>query len=185
MKNSSVLWIVESVVLLICSCSMHEMPKAHTTGLGVYPGRPTESGAPTLVDGGKTERNLAIGRAAKHSSSCDFDRTAQLVTDGIRQYKDSMFCSVWTSEGNAEEWISVDLGALSRINRMVFHWTNAPVSGSILRSKDGIQWKEIVQVGESESFVEVKLPKTKARFVKAVLDKTADGAPFGLEEWEV
>lgn len=54
-----------------------------TRGIGVYPGDPSECFAPQLVPGGAEKRNIALLRAARHSSSFDFNQTAQLVTDGI------------------------------------------------------------------------------------------------------
>ena len=57
---------------------------AYTRGIGVYPGAPAESFSPTLVPDTTTYRNLALLRPAYHSSSYDFNLTAQLVTDGIK-----------------------------------------------------------------------------------------------------
>ena len=54
-----------------------------TRGVGVYPGDPAESFAPALVPDTTTYRNLALRRPAYHSSSRDYNLTAQLVTDGI------------------------------------------------------------------------------------------------------
>jgi Glycosyl hydrolase 2 galactose-binding domain-like/Exo-beta-D-glucosaminidase Ig-fold domain/Glycosyl hydrolases family 2/NedA-like, galactose-binding domain len=57
----------------------------YTRGIGVYPGDPAEDFAPTLVaDNTNTYRNLALLRPAYHSSSYDYNLTAQLVTDGIK-----------------------------------------------------------------------------------------------------
>ncbi len=54
----------------------------HTRGIGVYPGHPDENFAPSMeVD--PTYRNIALHRAAYHSSCPDHNLTAQLVTDGI------------------------------------------------------------------------------------------------------
>ncbi|MFZ0861650.1 MAG: discoidin domain-containing protein [Candidatus Sulfotelmatobacter sp.] len=55
-----------------------------TRGLGVYPGDPREDFSPELVIDRLTYRNLALLRAAYHSSSYDYNLTAQLVTDGIK-----------------------------------------------------------------------------------------------------
>ena len=55
-----------------------------TRGVGVYPGDPQADFAPTLVPAGDTYRNLALHRPAFHSSSYDYNLTAQLVTDGIK-----------------------------------------------------------------------------------------------------
>jgi beta-galactosidase/beta-glucuronidase len=56
-----------------------------TRGVGVYPGDPKEDFAPVMVtDTATTSRNLAFHRPAYHSSSVDYNQTAQLVTDGIK-----------------------------------------------------------------------------------------------------
>lgn len=53
-----------------------------TRGIGVYPGRPSESYAASTVET-KAFHNLTLNHAAYHSSSYDFNLTAQLVTDGL------------------------------------------------------------------------------------------------------
>jgi hypothetical protein len=55
-----------------------------TRGIGVYPGNPREDFGPEFVTDNKTYRNLALLRPAYHSSSYDYNLTAQLVTDGIK-----------------------------------------------------------------------------------------------------
>jgi hypothetical protein len=57
---------------------------SHTRGIGIYPGAPDESFSPELVIDSTTYRNLALLRPAYHSSSYDYNLTAQLVTDGIK-----------------------------------------------------------------------------------------------------
>jgi hypothetical protein len=57
--------------------SYHHIP-------GVYPGDPAEDFRPELVPDNSTYRNLALLRPAYHSSSYDYNLTAQLVTDGIK-----------------------------------------------------------------------------------------------------
>ncbi len=55
-----------------------------TRGAGLYPGAPDEYAGPTLVpDTSGAYRNLALLRPAFHSSSYDYNLTAQLLTDGI------------------------------------------------------------------------------------------------------
>ena len=302
----------------------------HTRGIGIYPGNPAECTAPKVIPGGKKYRNIALGRTAFHSSSWDFNLTAQLVTDGILPcrpapwadllvngeavekrlrhyltdlnitgftlpgpqavfevilngyeaapdkvivignvdgapyatfegsadgaqwtqlgkvkavatkdnvgevklifhksewvipcpaaepykrfrltidapdaseikineiffYKDgelcdvqpgSRFCSCWKSEGTEDEWVTVDLGARSTFDRMVFHWLNAPVSGAIQVSADGKDWKTVCKVEEGSSFDTLNV-KARARYVRACLDRTADREPFELGEWEI
>ncbi|AXC13130.1 Beta-mannosidase [Acidisarcina polymorpha] len=55
-----------------------------TRGIGLYPGAPSENFAPELIIDASTYRNLALLRPAYHSSSYDYNLTAQLVTDGIK-----------------------------------------------------------------------------------------------------
>jgi hypothetical protein len=61
-----------------------EMPQ-FTRGVGIYPGEPSADFGPILApDTTGTYRNLALLRPAYHSSSYDYNLTAQLVTDGIK-----------------------------------------------------------------------------------------------------
>ena len=56
---------------------------AATRGIGVYPGNPDESFAPSLVKGDRNYRNIALERLTYQSSCYDYNLTSQLVTDGI------------------------------------------------------------------------------------------------------
>src|SRR5512143_2030516 len=74
-----------AVPLLLCAALVGAAPASEnqTRGLGVYPGDPGQDFAPTLVRDEASYRNLALRRPAFHSSSYDYNLTAQLVTDGI------------------------------------------------------------------------------------------------------
>jgi hypothetical protein len=66
-----------------------ELPAAtnapYTQGIGIYPGDPREDFSPSIVPADASNyRNLALLRPAYHSSSYDYNLTAQLVTDGIK-----------------------------------------------------------------------------------------------------
>ena len=69
----------------------------YTRGVGIYPGAPSEDFSPELVADNTAYRNLALLRPAYHSSSYDYNLTAQLVTDGIR-------------ETRQPEWIAISDG---------------------------------------------------------------------------
>jgi hypothetical protein len=56
----------------------------YTRGIGNYPGAPSQNFGPELIADTATYRNLALLRPAYHSSSYDYNLTAQLVTDGIK-----------------------------------------------------------------------------------------------------
>jgi len=68
-----------------------------TRGLGIYPGAMSDVFSPTMRVDATTYRNLALRRAAKHSSSYDYNLTAQLVTDGIKETRMPRWVAVSTS----------------------------------------------------------------------------------------
>ena len=68
-----------------------------TRGLGIYPGAAGDVFSPTMRVDATTYRNLALRRAAKHSSSYDYNLTAQLVTDGIKDTRMPRWVGVSTS----------------------------------------------------------------------------------------
>ena len=73
-------------VVLLGACARPAQPESsayYTRGIGVYPGDPAEYTGPELVPAGDEYRNLALHRVARHSSSYDYNLTAQLVTDGV------------------------------------------------------------------------------------------------------
>lgn len=83
----------------------------HTTrGLGVYPGDPAQYDGPSLVRETKTERNLALHRPAYQSSAYDYNLTAQLITDGIKEQGLPRWVVTSTSDG----------GVLPKMQRDVF-----------------------------------------------------------------
>ena len=86
--------------------------------IGRYPGNPDENFAPRMeVD--HTYRNIALHRAAYHSSCYDYNLTAQLVTDGILPEKgQEPVCLVASTHSSAlpkreREW-AIDGGAFTR-----------------------------------------------------------------------
>jgi len=280
--------IITTILLFFAvACTQAREETEKTRGIGRYPGRWEESGAPRLVSGGRTYRNLALNRQAYQSSAYDYNLTAQLLTDGIVHdgdapwlevlvdgthvskqereflldgrsstrlspgedgvlelifhgmpfvhdrvevlgtadnkalsaedvsietlsehhyrfrfpgkknvqvhtvdfYKDDLlldvlpslfFHSSWKSAGAENEWVCVDLGSVSSFDRMLFHWQNPPVSGRVQVSEDNVSWTDWADLSGSEIH-----KKGKARYVRALLDRTADGRPFELKEWEI
>ena len=67
-------------LLALAACAGNDETK--TLGIGVYPGNPAENFSPSLQRG-DGYRNIALLRAAAHSSCADYNQTAQLVTDGL------------------------------------------------------------------------------------------------------
>jgi hypothetical protein len=81
---------------LLAAAALEAQP--YTRGPGVYPGDPREDFGPTLESGSAVYRNLALHRPAYHSSSYDYNLTAQLVTDGIKDTRLPRWLATATSE---------------------------------------------------------------------------------------
>jgi hypothetical protein len=97
--------VLVMTIAAVCAASAQE----YTRGIGVYPGNPKEDFGPVMVVD-NSYRNLALHRAAYQSSSYDYNLTAQLVTDGI---KDTV----------PPYWLvtaSSDPAALTKANREIF-----------------------------------------------------------------
>ena len=73
--------LLAAAVAALTGCSRERT--AATRGIGVYPGDPDESFAPSLVKGDRSYRNIALERITYQSSCYDYNLTSQLVTDGI------------------------------------------------------------------------------------------------------
>jgi Exo-beta-D-glucosaminidase Ig-fold domain/Glycosyl hydrolases family 2/F5/8 type C domain len=88
-----------------CVCSAQQ----YTRGIGVYPGDPKEYTGPSLIVD-SNYRNLALHRLAYQSSAYDYNLTAQLVTDGIK-------------DNSLPRWIvtsTSDAGVLEKYRREFF-----------------------------------------------------------------
>jgi beta-galactosidase/beta-glucuronidase len=71
----------------------------YTLGVGVYPGDPKENFAPSMRVDTTTYRNLALHRPAYQSSAYDYNLTAQLITDGIKETSLPRWISTSNSQG--------------------------------------------------------------------------------------
>ena len=71
-----------TILLALGATSLIGQP--FTRGVGVYPGDPRQDFAPLMATDSRY-RNLALHRPAYHSSSYDYNLTAQLITDGIKE----------------------------------------------------------------------------------------------------
>ena len=68
-------------VTAVCTVTAQE----YTRGVGVYPGDEKADFSPAMKIDAKNYRNLALHRPAYQSSSYDYNCTAQLITDGIKE----------------------------------------------------------------------------------------------------
>jgi hypothetical protein len=108
------------VLLLVIGCNhapqeAFERSDYYTRGIGIYPGLPAEDASPELAPNDEY-RNIAHLRSAYHSSSYDYNLTAQLVTDGIVTDKEPAYMEFTTNNGEVRlrerEW-TIDGGPFS------------------------------------------------------------------------
>ena len=123
-KNLQTLFGMAAAASMLCACGQNgaadkafDRSDYYTRGIGVYPGSPAEDFSPTLVPDRDTYRNIARLRTAYHSSSHDYNLTAQLVTDGITTDKEPQYLGFATQSGEVpkreREW-ALDNGPYSR-----------------------------------------------------------------------
>ena len=96
---------MKRLALLFAFAALTGHAQNYTRGIGVYPGDPKEYAGPTLVADAHSYRNLALHRPAYQSSAYDYNLTAQLVTDGIKETMLPQWIETSTSDagGLAEE----------------------------------------------------------------------------------
>ena len=138
----------------------------YTRGLGVYPGAPQEDFSPTLVIDNSTYRNLALLRPAYHSSSYDYNLTAQLITDGIK-------------DTHLPEWLGVSINPFETlpINErqiVVDHFNAAmlPLTGATPSVQIQLGGAAPPEIDRVEVFVAVphSLPAANMKFTISVPD---------------
>ena len=104
---------MKSIFVLMVTAQFALTAQEFTRGIGVYPGDPKEYVGPALTVDQTTYRNLALHRPAYHSSSYDYNLTAQLITDGIKDTTPPRWIAVSASEHgvlpkNEREWVVDD-----------------------------------------------------------------------------
>ena len=117
--------LLSAAVALLCAsaCSSSsqkawwERSDYYTRGIGAYPGLPSEDFSPSLKPDFENYRNIALNRTAYHSSSYDYNLTAQLVTDGIVASTQPQYLTLTTNGGELtkreKEW-TIDNGPYSK-----------------------------------------------------------------------
>jgi beta-galactosidase/beta-glucuronidase len=120
MKTKSFPFLLSGIICILISLTgCRQTTDNYTRGVGIYPGSPKEDFSPNLVPDNKTYRNLARLRPAFHSSSYDYNLTAQLVTDGIISHEMPDYISFSTNQGelpkNQREWL-LDNNSVTELN---------------------------------------------------------------------
>lgn len=106
--------------------------------------------------------------------------------DGVVDLKPSQFfTSTWMSATAGEEWVSVDLGSHSEFDKVILHWVNKAVEGRIQTSDDAVKWTDAAPLPGGEGLTDEISVKSKARYVRVCMDRSADGGRYILSELEV
>ncbi len=111
-------------------------------------------------------RNLAAGKIVTASSD-DGTNLAKNVT-APKTYQDYINIH-WDSAPGDQQWIMVDLGAPTDINRVILKWnTNAAKTFKIQTSTDATNWTDVFGTtqGASYSVTDEKFNTTAARYVR-------------------
>jgi len=111
-------------------------------------------------------RNLASGKAAS-ASTVNGTNVAASVVDSktYLNYTDTR----WESAASDPQWIMVDLGAATEINRAILKWhTNYGKAFKVQVSTDSTTWTDVYSTttGASYSVTDVTFAKTTARYVR-------------------
>ena len=151
--------VIFSLLLLAAAVFAFAAGEKYTRGVGVYPGNPDEDSAPLLVPGTSTYRNLALHRPAYHSSSYDYNLTAQLVTDGIIETKRD----VSTSRPALPRWLVTTLSTtgVARKHEREFLFDHNEYSNVTLDGPEG--WMQFELAG-GDAPVQIDRIDFEARF---------------------
>lgn len=157
----------------VAAAAQAAIPMA-TRGVGVYPGDPREDFGPTLVPDTTTYRNLALRRPAYHSSSYDYNLTAQLVTDGIKDVTPPRWLATTTSDAGllpkTSREFAVDHNSVSSVDFEGPGWIQFELGG-------GEAPPEIDRV-----MLEVH-PRRPAPWQRAKVNEPAQGPEAEAKEW--
>lgn len=140
----------------------------YTRGIGVYPGAPGEDFSPTLTLDTSTYRNLALLRPAYHSSSYDYNLTAQLVTDGIK-------------DAAMPKWVAVSINPVEPLPKyereaLLDHWaaTITPLRGENPSIQIEMGGGAVPEVDRVNVFVAMP-PAVNAATMRFVVSASDDG----------
>jgi len=158
-------------------------PPAAGAGRGAFPPPPPISIRFTAPSRNRFLRIAQEGTAAswRIGDVAFYDRDSRVEVGGPYH-----FSSAWKSAGNGEEWVYVDLGAVSTFDRVVLSWIERAVAGSIQTSNDAKTWKTVQDLPSSGQTDDLKLARpASGRYVRVLMTKPASPGGYILSELEV
>ncbi len=93
--------------------------------------------------------------------------------------------SSWMSASAKEEWVYVDLGSQSDFDQVKLHWINKAVKGKVQVSDDTKTWNDLAELPGGESKVDEISVKGKGRYVRVLMQQSANDKCYLLSELEV
>jgi Glycosyl hydrolase 2 galactose-binding domain-like/Exo-beta-D-glucosaminidase Ig-fold domain/Glycosyl hydrolases family 2/NedA-like, galactose-binding domain len=165
-----VVLIFSLIIVITFSSVLTVKAQQYTRGIGIYPGDKSENFSPSFQLDKTNYRNIALRRPAYQSSSYDYNLTAQLITDGIKETKLPDWIVVTTSNKNKVEkherewildrhmmtrlplegpkaWIQIELAG----NRVIPILDSINLSGSLLVDSEEVKHWEINISGSDDS----------------------------------
>ncbi|MEU8382756.1 glycosyl hydrolase [Streptosporangium sp. NPDC048865] len=125
---------------------------------------------------GAAETPVSQGRAAVASSAERGDLSAEAAVDGKSGTR-------WSSKFSDPQWLQVDLGRPTAINRIVLNWERAYATAfRIQTSSGGGQWKTIHSTTAGKGGVQTLDVSATARYVR--LHATKRSSQYGVSLWE-
>ena len=161
---------MKRLTLFLACASLALQAQNYTRGIGVYPGDPREYTGPALVTDANGYRNLALHRPAYQSSAYDYNLTAQLITDGIKETALPRWIETSTS----------DAGILPKNEREVFLDGNVTSSVNVTGDSPWVEFdiKGGSQVPEIDR-IDLYLRKIYGRSVSGTWTYTVIGSDDG------
>ena len=95
------------------------------------------------------------------------------------------FDSAWMSAGTGEEWVYVDLGSRSKFDLVRLHWVNKALVGRVEVSDDAKNWSTVAHLHGGEALVDEISCKGIGRYVRVLMQQSANGENYVLSEVEV
>lgn len=124
------------------------------------------------------EGDLALGKPTSASSSEWAEPTAANATDGNTGTR---WASAWTDS----EWISVDMGEVYPVGRVVLNWEGAYGKGyNIQTSNNGADWTTVyTETAGDGGTDEIILPFASGRYIRVL--GTERGTGYGYSLWDL
>lgn len=165
----------------------------------------TEAGFTAVASQPKL-RNVALRRAAWHSSAANYDNTGHLVADGIigvlsnevidyagtsasnptyAQMVPGIVNSEWISASGGEEWVYLDFGGNTSLQNVRVYWgANYATAYEIQISNDARTWKTVAHAaGASDSMIDTVVNAAECRYLR-ILCVTSSGSNYIIREIE-